>query len=63
MIKVIFKEVNYMQKLYVRNGKVWEKAELHLKSAIPHYSRFNIAKNIALDLLKEQVKQTYSYQR
>ena len=56
MIKVIFKEVNSMQKLYVSNGKVWEKAELHLKSAIPNYSRYNIAKNIALDLLKEQVR-------
>ena len=56
MIKVIFKEVNSMQKLYVSNGKVWEKAELHLKSAISHYSRYNIAKNIALDLLKEQVR-------
>ncbi len=45
-----------MQKLVVHNGKVWEKAELHLKSAIPHFSRHNVAKRIALDLLIELVR-------
>jgi len=45
-----------MQKLLVSNGKVWEKAELHLKSAIPNFNRRNIAKQVALDLLKELVK-------
>jgi hypothetical protein len=45
-----------MQQIIAHNGKVWEKAELHLKSAIPGYSRHNIAKNIALDLLKELVR-------
>ncbi len=45
-----------MQKLIVCNGKVWEKAELHLKSAIPHFSRYNVAKQIALDLLIELVR-------
>jgi hypothetical protein len=45
-----------MQKLIVHDGSVWEKATLHLKSAIPRYSRFNIAKQIALDLLKELVR-------
>lgn len=45
-----------MQKLIVHNGNVWEKAELHLKSAIPHYSRYNVAKQIELDLLKRQVR-------
>lgn len=45
-----------MQKLCVSNGKVWEKAELHLKSAIPGYSRHNIAKRVALDLLQELVR-------
>lgn len=44
-----------MQKLLVHNGKVWEKRELHLKSAIPNFSRRNIAKLVALDLLIEQV--------
>lgn len=48
-------EVKYMQKLFVHNGKVWEKAELHLKSAVPGFNRTNIAKVVALDLLKEQV--------
>jgi hypothetical protein len=42
-----------MQKLYVHNGKVWEKSELHLKSAIPKFSKFNLVKQIELDLLKE----------
>lgn len=41
-----------MQKLYVSNGHVWEKSELHLKSAIPNFSKFNIVKQIELDLLK-----------
>ena len=45
-----------MQKLIVHNGKVWEKAELHLKSAIPRFNRHNIAKQIALDLLQELVR-------
>jgi hypothetical protein len=45
-----------MQKLIVHNGKVWEKAELHLKSAIPRFSRHNVAKRIALDLLSELVR-------
>ena len=45
-----------MQKLIVHNGKVWEKAELHLKSAIPRFNRHNIAKQIALDLLIELVR-------
>ena len=44
-----------MQKLLVHNGRVWEKAELHLKSAVPGFNRNDIAKVIALDLLKEQV--------
>jgi len=39
----------------VSRGKVWEKSELHLKSAIPNFNRHNVAKLIALDLLKEQV--------
>lgn len=51
--KIYFTEVNSMQKLYVHNGKVWEKSELHLKSAIPKFSRFNVVKQIELDLLKE----------
>lgn len=45
-----------MQKLCVHNGKIWEKAELHLKSAIPDFNRHNMAKVIALDLLKKQVE-------
>jgi len=44
-----------MQKLCVSNGKVWEKSELHLKSAIPKFSKYNIVKQIELDLLKEFV--------
>lgn len=40
----------------VRQGVVWEKSKLHLKSAIPKYSRFDVTKQIALDLLKKQVK-------
>jgi len=44
-----------MQKLLVHNGKVWERAELHLKSAIPYFNRRNIAKLVALDLLVEHV--------
>lgn len=39
----------------VHNGKVWEKSELHLKSSIPNFNRNNIAKLVALDLLKKQV--------
>lgn len=45
-----------MQKLCVKNGRVWEKAELHLKSGIPNFNRHNVAKLIALDLLKQLVK-------
>ncbi len=45
-----------MQKLCVSHGKVWERAELHLKSAIPRFDRRNLAKRIALDLLIELVK-------
>jgi len=45
-----------MQKLCVHNGKVWEKAELHLKSAISDFDRHNVAKVVALDLLKRLVK-------
>lgn len=46
-------EVNSMQKLCVYNGKVWEKSVLHLKSAIPKFSKFNIVKQVELDLLQE----------
>lgn len=42
-----------MQKIIAHNGRVWEKAELHLKSAIPGFDRRNLAKRIALDLLIE----------
>ncbi len=45
-----------MQKIIVHNGKVWEKATLHLKSAIPGFDRRNLAKQIALDLLIELVR-------
>jgi hypothetical protein len=45
-----------MQKLCVHNGKVWERAELHLKSAIPKFNRHNQAKLIALDLLAELIR-------
>ncbi len=41
-----------MQKLCIKNGKVWEKSSLHLKSAIPGFDREDITKLIALDLLK-----------
>lgn len=44
-----------MQKLCVHNGKIWEKSELHLKSAIPEFSKYNIVTVIELDLLKEQI--------
>jgi len=44
-----------MQKLCVHNGKVWEKSELHLKSAIPDFDRHNVAKVVALDLLKKLI--------
>ena len=44
-----------MQKINVHNGKIWEQATLHLKSAILGFDKRNIAKQIALDLLKEQV--------
>lgn len=40
----------------VSNGCIWEKAELHLKSAIPDFNRYDITKVIALDLLKKLVK-------
>lgn len=45
-----------MQQIIAHNGRVWEKAELHLKSAIPQFNRHNIAKQIALDLLQELVR-------
>lgn len=48
-------EVKPMQKLCINNGKVWEKAELHLKSAIPQFSRYDITTCIELDLLKKQI--------
>jgi len=44
-----------MQKLCVKDGHVWEKSRLHLKAAI-QFDRKNIAKRVALDLLKEQVR-------
>ncbi len=44
-----------MQKLCISNGHVWEKSTLHLKSAVPGFSRYNIVKQIELDLLKEQL--------
>lgn len=44
-----------MQILCVHNGKVWEKSELHLKSAIPNFNRNDITKVLALDLLKKLV--------
>ncbi len=47
-----------MQKIIVHNGKVWEQAELHLKSAIPGYHYRNIAKQIALDLLQQAISST-----
>lgn len=43
------------QKINVNNGKVWEQAQLHLKSAIPHFSRFDINKQIELDMLKKML--------
>ena len=45
-----------VKKLIIHNGKIWEKAELHLKSAIPHFSRFNIVTQTELDLLKKALK-------
>jgi hypothetical protein len=45
-----------IKRLIVHNGKVWEQSELHLKSAIPHFSRFNIVKQTELDLLKRQIR-------
>ncbi|GEM_PF-1360833 len=42
-----------MQKINVKNGKVWEKATLHLKSAITGFDRHNIAKQVELELLKK----------
>jgi hypothetical protein len=44
-----------MQKIIVHSGRVWEKSELHLKSAIPYFSRFNIIKRIELELLKKML--------
>ena len=44
-----------MQKLCVHNGRVWEKATLHLKSAVPNFSKYNIVKKIELDLLVEML--------
>lgn len=45
-----------MQQIIAHNGKVWEKATLHLKAAIPYFNRHNVAKRIALDLLQELVR-------
>ena len=45
-----------MQKINVQNGKVWEQAKLHLKSAIPGYCNDNIVTRIELDLLKQQLR-------
>ncbi len=45
-----------MQQLIISNGKVWEKANLHLKSAIPQFQKRNIADNIELDLLREMMQ-------
>lgn len=39
-----------MQKLCVYNGKIWEKSELHLKSAIPKFSKYNVVSCIELEL-------------
>ncbi len=44
-----------MQKINVKNGKVWEQATLHLKSAITGFDRHNIAKQVELDILKKLV--------
>ena len=44
-----------MQKICVHNGRIWERAELHLKSAIPGFRRRNIVKRIELELLKQLV--------
>jgi len=46
---------NGKRRAFLCNGKVWEQAQLHLKSAIFGFNRNNIAKQIALDLLKKQV--------
>jgi len=43
-----------MQKLCVRNGHIWERAALHLKSAV-QYDHNDIVSRIELDLLKRQV--------
>jgi hypothetical protein len=44
-----------MQQILVHKGKVWERSELHLKSAIPNFSRFDVTKQVALDLLKSSI--------
>ena len=43
------------KQICVSNGHIWEKSDLHLKSAIPGFNRRNIAKQIALELLKQQI--------
>ncbi len=45
-----------MQQIIAHNGRVWERAELHLKSSIPNFSRYNVAKQVELDLLKKQLR-------
>ena len=44
-----------MQKIIAHNGKVWEKSELHLKSAVPNFNQYNIVKVVELELLKKLV--------
>ena len=49
-------EVNSMEKIYARNGRICRKTDLHLKSAIAGFNYRNLAKRIALDLLKKQIQ-------
>ena len=53
--QIKIKEVNKMQKINVSNGRIWEKAELHLKSAIQGFDRHNFVKQVELDLLKQLI--------
>jgi len=43
-----------MQKLCVHNGHIWERATLHLKSAV-QYDHNDIVSQIELDLLRKQI--------
>ena len=52
LIKKIISEVKPMQKLCVKQGHIWEKASLHLKSAITKFDHGNVVKLVELDLLK-----------